>query len=85
MEDKLKQHIVYENNGIDLRLIKCGCKTPECKVGISFESHPHTMRLHDKYGNEHNMTLSMDNVTQLIDYLVDIRELELTLKQQGID
>ena len=64
----LKSHIIYEDH-IDLRTIKCSCDSPDCKIGISFDSDPEIMRLTDKYGNEHTMYLNKKNAKQLIEYL----------------
>lgn len=61
----MKSHIIYEDN-IDLRHVKCSCGKPECKIGVSFDSEPDVMRLHDKFGNEHSMRLDKKNVKQII-------------------
>lgn len=64
-ESKSKTHVVYESD-IDVRTVICACGNKKCKIGVSFDSKPNVMRLHDKYGNEHVMHLSIKNIKELI-------------------
>jgi hypothetical protein len=71
----LKPHTVFENDGVDLRVIDCACKNKECKIGLSFDSvtvdvsEVPVLRLHDKYGNEHFMQLSKESTEKLMNEL----------------
>lgn len=71
----LKPHTVFENDGIDLRVIKCICDNPQCKIGISFDTDnsivPHQLlfRMHDKYGNEHHLKMNQETIKELIEQL----------------
>lgn len=57
--------------GVDIRHIKCGCNDPACRIGLSFDTNPAIMRLHDKYGNEHGFQLTKNTINEIIDYLQD--------------
>ena len=63
--------LVYPSN-IDCRKIKCACGNPDCKIGFNFPTEDGIF-LTDKYGNEHNCHLSVENIDQLISNLRETR------------
>ena len=69
----LDAYIVYPSN-IDNRKITCACGNPNCKIGINFDSAPdgkEYMLLTDKFGNEHTMRLSSENINEIMASIID--------------
>lgn len=64
----MESHIIYPNS-LDNRMVRCGCRKPDCKIGLNFDSSPNVMLLTDKYGNEHAMHLTKENIKQIKDLL----------------
>jgi len=62
-------------SNIDNRKIECGCGDPKCKIGLNMDTTEtgDILLLTDKFGNEHVMHLSKRNVSDLQDYLIDVK------------
>jgi hypothetical protein len=70
----LEKHTVYVSH-IDNRMVKCSCGEEKCKIGLNFDGGDgkEVMRLTDKFGNEHTMCLSEQNINDTLERLLEAR------------
>jgi hypothetical protein len=74
MTDELKYYKVYLSH-LDNRMVKCGCGKKDCKIGLNFDGGDgkEIMLLTTKYGNEHGMHLTEENIDETIERLLEAK------------